>query len=139
MRVHFGFSFRLKNVLKFLLPFAIGFFAYFGFNIMGVFAAYNPNNYNSIIFNTSDIDLNFSFNGLNKTFQEVVDELRELAISNNKNYLIDIDYIGGSTGIQVKFYFNDYDYSSGILLYDSVYNFYHYLLLKYVLRKHNLT
>lgn len=115
MRIHFGFSFRLKNILKFLLPFAIGFLAYFGFNIMGVFADYKIDQKLNIVFNTNDYDLTQNIPGINKSILEVYEELKTLAIEKGKNYFFTIS-INEENMINLNCYFNTYNYSNGMAM-----------------------
>lgn len=113
MRIHFGFSFRLKNILKFLLPFAIGFLAYFGFNIMGVFASYKSDEKFNLVFNTNDYDLTQTIPGLNKSILEAYQELKTLAEEKGKNFFFTISLSNGNI-VNLNCYFNTYTYSSGM-------------------------
>lgn len=115
MRVHFGFSFRLKNILKFLLPFVIGFLAYFGFNIIGVFADYKSEQKLNIVFNTNDYDLTQTIPGLNKSILETYQELKSLATQKGKNYFFTIETDENNI-LVLRCYFNTYTYSSGMAM-----------------------
>ena len=40
MRFHMGFSFRLRDLKRFLIPFLLGILAYFGFSLIGCLNVY---------------------------------------------------------------------------------------------------
>lgn len=112
MRFHIGCSFRLKNILKFIVPVIIGLCAYFGFNVLNVFALYDDSKIINLTFPINLIDLETPVPNLNKNIGEVVEELSSLATENNKNIVFtlgfsDSGYYGLTVYVNSQNYFNN--------------------------------
>lgn len=87
MRFHFGISFRLRNLKKFIFPFLIGLLSYFGFSYFNLLSVFALDNFDSYYDYTYE-ELDFSSMTIRDTnIQDIIDSFN---LTNDNYYLVPV-------------------------------------------------